>query len=160
MNRFTIALVILTLSLNSMAANIKSEALSAHNKFRALHQAPPLVWDKALASYAEIYASQCEFKHSSGPYGENLAAGYPTITDAVSAWNAEGDQYPYNNPGFYTSTGHFTQLVWKGSKKVGCGFVNCNGKNGTPGYFLVCEYSPAGNITNRGFFKANVLPEK
>ena len=43
-------------------------------------------------------------------------------------------------------TGHFTQLVWKQTRSVGCGRVDCNGKNGVEGWFLVCEYWPPGNV--------------
>ena len=32
--------------------------------------------------------------------------------------------------------------------------VACNGNNGTPGWYLVCEYSPPGNVI--GAFSANV----
>lgn len=35
------------------------------------------------------------FKHSGGPYGENLAAGYPTPEAAVKAWYDENTQYDY-----------------------------------------------------------------
>jgi uncharacterized protein YkwD len=134
------------------------EALAAHNKVRAQHHAPKLVWDETLARYAARHASKCQFKHSSSPYGENLAAGYATISAAVNAWNAEQTQYRYNKPGFSSSTGHFTQMVWKSSKELGCGSAVCDGKNGTPGIYWVCEYNPAGNVTNSGYFKANVLP--
>lgn len=137
---------------------IEQEALSAHNPFRVKHHASPLEWDKTLANYAEHYASKCVFKHSSSPYGENLAAGYPSITAAIAAWYAEQKNYSYLWPGFSYKTGHFTQVVWKSTTKLGCAFVFCNGKNGTPGHYLVCEYSPHGNITNAGYFRKNVLP--
>jgi hypothetical protein len=39
-----------------------------------------------------------------------------------------------------SAAGHFSQLVWKGAKKVGCGQVDCAGKNGTPGKFFTCNY--------------------
>jgi uncharacterized protein YkwD len=137
--------------------SVEQAALAAHNHFRAVHHAPPLVWDTTLANYAERYAAKCKFKHSSSPYGENLAAGYPTVNVAVNAWYAEQAQYSYLWPGFSYKTGHFTQVVWKSTQKLGCAFVLCDGKNGTPGHYLVCEYSPHGNVTNSGYFRANVL---
>ena len=73
-------------------------------------------------------------------------------------WYAEEKHYSYAQPGFSYHTGHFTQLVWKGSKKLGCGYAACNGKHGTPGYYLVCEYSPAGNIARKDYFIDNVRP--
>ena len=136
--------------------DIQQEALAAHNKLRALHHAPKLAWDDKLENYAIRYANKCKFKHSSSPYGENLARGYPTVTRAINKWYAEQAEYSYDNPGFSKSTGHFTQLIWKSSKKLGCGYVSCDGKNGIYGKYLVCEYSPAGNVVNEGFFDRNV----
>jgi uncharacterized protein YkwD len=132
--------------------------LAAHNRLRAQHHAPDLTWDNTLARYAARHAGKCKFRHSSSPYGENLAAGYPSASLAVNAWYAERAQYSYSHPGFSSRTGHFTQMVWKSSKKLGCAYASCNGKNGTPGKYWVCEYSPAGNVVNRGYFEANVLP--
>jgi uncharacterized protein YkwD len=134
----------------------QQEILFLHNKIRTQHQAANLIWDNALAHYAEQYAAKCEFKHSGSPYGENLAAGYPSIRANIDAWYQERKYYSYTHPGFSVKTGHFTQLIWQASKKLGCGFAACNGKNGTPGNYLVCEYSPAGNVTNQGYFKENV----
>ncbi len=158
-------IVILLVSMNyaiadSMIQNktLETTILQAHNKVRQLHHVSPLVWDDELASFAEQYANHCKFKHSGSSYGENLAAGYPSISAAVNAWYIENKLYSYNHPGFSYQTGHFTQMVWKGTQKVGCGYVTCDGNNGTPGRFLVCEYSPAGNIANHGFFANNVLP--
>lgn len=136
---------------------IQKEALAAHNQWRVLHHAPNLIWDKELANYAQKYAKKCWFKHSSSPYGENLAAGFSSISLAVNTWYKEHTRYSYDKPGFSMSTGHFTQVVWKSSKKLGCAYAICDGRNGTPGTFWVCEYSPAGNVTNKGFFAANVL---
>lgn len=134
------------------------EILDTHNDFRALHDSPELQWDNALADYAERHASQCEFKHTHGPYGENLAAGYPTAEAALTAWYDEQRFYSYANPQFSMSTGHFTQMVWKSTRKVGCALIPCNGRHGTPGNYLVCEYSPAGNVVAPGYFAKNVTP--
>lgn len=81
-----------------------------------------------------------------GPNGENLAEGYTNISSAVDAWGNERARYSFRKPGFSEVTGHFTQLVWKHTTSVGCGRVNCNGKNDVEGWFLVCEYWPPGNV--------------
>jgi uncharacterized protein YkwD len=151
-----LALLPIASQANSLAREFQQEIIDGHNHYRSLHDSPNLQWDDALAEYALRHANLCEFKHSRGPYGENLAAGYPTATDAMMAWYDEVEYYSYSNPGFSMNTGHFTQMVWKSTLKIGCAKVRCNGRHGTPGDYLVCEYSPAGNIVSPGYFADNV----
>lgn len=159
MKSITLLSLTLTMSLTSYAmdASEKNEALAIHNQLRAKHNSPALKWDQKLADYAENYATHCNFKHSHGEYGENLAAGYPSISHAIQGWYNENIDYAYNKPQFSSNTGHFTQLVWKSTTKLGCALIHCDGKNGTPGDYLVCEYNPPGNITNEPYFQENVI---
>lgn len=64
----------------------------------------------------------------------------------------EVKNYPYDKPGFYENTGHFTQAVWKGTTKVGCSWntVACDGAA-----YLFCEYDSPGNVI--GEFPENVF---
>lgn len=91
-----------------------------------------------------------------GPYGENLAEGFATPALAINAWAAEEQQYNWAKADFSETTGHFTQLVWKSTTKVGCGAVNCSNSaaDGANGWLLFCEYTPPGNVV--GDFKQNV----
>ena len=41
-------------------------------------------------------------------------------------------------------TGHYTQMVWKGTTEVGCATAS-----GTELTYLVCRYSPPGNIVGQ-----------
>lgn len=136
------------------------KVLTQHNDFRKLHSAPALTWNNQLAQFASQYANRCVFQHSRDKYGENLAAGYPSLSAAIHAWYDEAKSYFYMFPGFSKRTGHFTQLVWKSTTQLGCGYAACNGKNGTPGIFLVCEYNPPGNVLSQRHFVENVLPLK
>ena len=67
-------------------------------------------------------------------------------------WYDEIKDYDFSNPGFGYNTGHFTQVVWKGSKTLGCGIAT--GKYS----WVVCRYGPPGNMM--GDFPENVLPPK
>jgi len=139
----------------SPSGSFGDSCLETHNKYRALHGAGPLEWDDTMANFAHGVSATCVFEHSGGKYGENLAAGYSSAEAAIKAWYDEGSQYSYSGGDFSEATGHFTQVVWKGAKKVGCAQVNCDGSSGTPGVFLTCEYDQ-GNII--GEFTQNVLP--
>jgi len=143
-------------------ANFKSGILSRSNDYRRAHAVKQLTWDSTLASYAKNYlnkagsgAGKCpKFEHSGGPYGENLAIGYATPRDTVSAWGDERAKYDFKKGEFSGATGHFTQLVWAGTTRVGCNRKFCNGDNGIKGWYVACEYAPRGNII--GQFTQNV----
>ncbi|ANB14850.1 Pry2p [Sugiyamaella lignohabitans] len=126
--------------------------LDAHNQDRAKHSASPLVWNATLAAYAQQYLDNqnCVFAHSGGPYGENIASGYGSPSDAIGAWYGEVSQYNFLTGLFSEATGHFTQVVWAGTEQIGCAQVSCSG-----GAFFACEYYPRGNII--GEFLENVF---
>lgn len=97
--------------------------LSAHNSIRSSKHAVALTWSDKLASYAQGVANTCVFKHSGGPYGENLSAGTHSfsIPAAIKLWTDEEKDYNPSNPQF----SHYTQVVWKGSREVGCAKITC-----------------------------------
>lgn len=79
----------------------QSEILKAHNMYRAKHGVSPLRWSSTLATYAKNHANKCVWKHSYGPYGENLAMGTNmTGPYALKLWYNEIKYYDYSNPGF------------------------------------------------------------
>ncbi|GBF94313.1 hypothetical protein Rsub_06935 [Raphidocelis subcapitata] len=133
-------------------ASTYSVLLSRHNGWRRAHSAGALNW-----------ANKCKFQHSSGNYGENLYATSSTqvaraVDGSFYAWYNEIKDYDFSKPDFGYNTGHFTQVVWKGSTKIGCGYKLCPTLAGwAPGRIIVvCQYSPPGNVI--GAFAANVKP--
>ena len=144
--------------------DFQQNALDAHNKYRKKHHVGNLVLSKDLCNiaqkYAETLARTGNFAHSGdsyngNPMGENLFACYgmkitgKTMTDD---WYNEINDYNFNRPGFTSGTGHFTQVVWKGSKQVGFGYAQA--RDGY--YYGVANYYPAGNYMNE--FEDNVFP--
>jgi uncharacterized protein YkwD len=131
------------------------DILDAHNKYRALHGAGPLTWDTSAYQYAQNNANNYDcsgvLTHTHGQYGENLAAGFSSGSSAVQAWYDEGQTYDYAASNSYD---HFTQVVWKGSTKLGCAWKDCTAQNW--GHYVICEYDPPGNVVGQS--RANVLP--
>lgn len=50
--------------------------------------------------------------------------------------------------GSWHDVGHYTQVVWKDTIRVGC--AGSEGRDGN--YRLVCRYSPAGNVMSKSVF--------
>ncbi|KAM3509614.1 hypothetical protein MY10362_000507 [Beauveria mimosiformis] len=152
-------------------------AVKYHNAYRENHSAGSLSWDPTLAAYALELAQTCVFAHNTSMggddfrFGQNLAMAASsgdlgTMDSAVGKaskdWYAEvadfGNSYGQENPATSAMVGHFTQLVWKNTQKVGCATFKCPpGANfNMPSLYTVCNYSPPGNV--QGQYGSNVLP--
>ncbi len=134
---------------------------AAHNEVRAAANPAPavplvtLVWDASISAVAQSWADGCHFMHSQGPYGENIYArsGNNVIAskDVVTSWASESPNYSYanNTCAANQQCGHYTQIVWAGSTKLGCGITRCSQNSpfqGSPNWeFWVCNYDPPGN---------------
>ncbi|XP_017860516.1 PREDICTED: Golgi-associated plant pathogenesis-related protein 1 [Drosophila arizonae] len=135
------------------------EVLQAHNQYRARHGAPPLELDENLCRVASQWAQHLlntnSFQHrQNNQYGENLYMASGANLNgaaAVKSWYDEIKDYNFRSPSFQSSTGHFTQVVWKGSRLLGAGIA----QRGNTVY-IVCNYDPPGNIMNN--FRENVSP--
>lgn len=147
------------------------ELVTSVNAYRARHGVPRVRLDAKVTRYAKSRArkvsSQEELKagHSglSHDYGENLfwhGASEPHRLKgsvAVKEWYDEGAAYDFDAGEFSRGTGHFTQLVWKGSTTIGAARVSGRGHRWHETYIVV-DFRPRGNLT--GAFKENVLPAK
>ena len=150
---------------NSAADGIsafENDMLKRHNYHRAKHGVPPLKWNKRIASFAKQWARTNArrnrmFHRQPNKYGENIywiSGGSVSGSSPVDAWYSEIRYYSYSRPGFSYKTGHFTQVIWKGSTEIGCG----KAKSYSGGTYVVCNYNPPGNYRSR--FRKNVPPRK
>uniref|UniRef100_A0A6G5A5X7 Putative antigen 5 family member n=1 Tax=Rhipicephalus microplus TaxID=6941 RepID=A0A6G5A5X7_RHIMP len=133
---------------------LQRQVLRNTNRYRRLHGVHTLAEDEQLNRYAQAWALKMaqmdSMQHRRRPlHGENLFMWWSSdlrapITGrmAVKAWYDEIKQYDYNNPGFRSGTGHFTQLVWKDCRRLGTGVAR--GRKGT--IYIVSVYEPRGNI--------------
>lgn len=142
----------------------RREVLAAHNRWRAGVGVPPLVWSQALAQSADRWAAQldqggkCELSHSDAPgLGENLywaspvrwSTGLVTLQAlrpafVVDAWGGESADYQPESGACRAgrACGHYTQVVWRDTREVGCARQVCGGVE----QVWVCQYLPAGNV--------------
>lgn len=92
-----------TASVSAEYANdetFQNTVLDATNLYRRQHNASILAWNDTLAEYAKDWSENCEFEHSGGPSGENLASGYPNVTVSIEAWGSERDEYDFEKGEF------------------------------------------------------------
>lgn len=143
----------------------KAEMVNAHNKWRSEVGVANLVWSNRVARVAQAWANQlknegCAMRHSPRrrrqSYGENLywasavrwSNGLREVqnvspSDVVDSWGSEKADYHYSSNSCNSGAvcGHYTQVVWSRTTKVGCGMAICDDK----AQIWVCNYDPAGN---------------
>ncbi len=150
-------------------SSLKARFLRGHNMIRSKYGVGNVVWDNTLARYAQEWANylkknkQCGIQHRTGAmmkkrYGENLAFNWTSKRlqkghfdsspeKVTTSWAKECKDYN-NDQGSCKSgavCGHFTQVVWKDTKKIGCGVAVCEDQGHAEVW--VCNYDPPGNIT-------------
>ncbi|KAI1283027.1 Protein PRY1 [Halotydeus destructor] len=153
---------------DATTAKFQQQCLVAHNGYRKTHSSPALVVDSELVAFAtkraQTMAANSVMKHDAQGRGENLhmawsSAGPSPVncSAVVKAWYDEITLYDFKNvkasEANFGKVGHFTQVVWKGTTKVGCGQAMSQG-----GTFTCCNYMGPGNYL--GQFEKNVLAKK
>lgn len=138
--------------------------VAAHNAVRAAVSPAaspalaPMAWSEEDAAVARAHAAKCVFQHNAqrGPRGENIyasgGAGGKSPRDVVTSWASEAKNYDYAQNRCSGTCGHYTQVVWRESVKLGCAAQKCT--TGSPfgggaWELWVCDYSPAGNMSGR-----------
>ncbi|XP_070803600.1 GLIPR1-like protein 1 isoform X1 [Pituophis catenifer annectens] len=141
--------------------------IDIHNKFRS--QVKPsasnmlyMTFDLALARIARAWANKCVWKHNPNqryhpdrmfkPTGENMWLGGASsnpinVEGPIKAFQSEVNYYTFSTHHCTKVCGHYTQVVWATSHKVGCAVVYCRYMDGKEknNNILVCNYAPAGN---------------
>jgi len=136
--------------------------LAAHNRERARVGVSPLIWDTTLAITAASYGPELErlgtLQHS--PRGnrpgtsENLWTGTRsnyTPEAMVESWIDENKMFRpgifpnVSTTGNWADVGHYTVVIWPTVTAVGCALHRSQAWD-----YLICRYSPKGNIDGRG----------
>jgi hypothetical protein len=104
-------------------------------------------WAERLARDDRMYHSDRESRHGAG---ENLwvgSVGYYSADDMIDGFLAERKKFKpgtfpqVSKTGRWQDVGHYTQIIWPGTKQVGCAVAHNRQHD-----FLVCRYFPAGNV--------------
>uniref|UniRef100_A0A224XVU3 Putative salivary scp/antigen 5 protein n=1 Tax=Panstrongylus lignarius TaxID=156445 RepID=A0A224XVU3_9HEMI len=166
------------LGIKKITKKDKEKLLDAHNRYRELVASGKslgqpaaqnmlvLSWDDYAAQKAFSWASKCKLRPTrlknkyNQTMGQNLYANMTTrngdVNTTFNAWAGEMvkawyDQVKVYNfgPDFSEKTGHYTQLVWATTSKLGCGYSYFKkGEHWHVGY-LVCNYDSSGNKHNQ-----------
>lgn len=155
--------------LNRLSLGQKAEFVEAHNHWRSAVGVPPLAWAEDLAAIAAGWAKSlgdknCTMQHSSREArkgtGENLywasarnwSDGRKEVQavepqQVVDSWGGEIKDYDHgsNRCRGGRMCGHYTQVVWKTTREVGCARRVCADST----QVWVCNYRPAGNYVGR-----------
>ena len=138
--------------------SLDQRLLAAHNRERSAQGVPPLAWDPVLAAEAAAWSGELaatgSFEHADtgddDPQGENLWAGTRGAyapEEMVDGWIEEKGhfrpgRFPDNSKtGDFADVGHYTQLMWRDSDRVGCALAASAEEE-----VLVCRYRTAGNV--------------
>ena len=159
-------------------SELEQLVLNKHNELRELHEdTPPLCYadltgeDVSFAAqeWADHVADIGESSHTPNPkaFGENIAWSSfhetpepePLYIDAVQRWYNEINYWDFalgqrNGNGI---TSHFTQVVWKTTTQLNCGFAASDTFKRA---YVVCQYWPKGNWVKAADYPNEVHPLK
>lgn len=138
--------------------DVEARLLAAHNRERVAAGVPPLTWDPALAAsaaaYGPVLASSGGLDHAPPQMrvgqGENLwmgTRGAFTLERMVADWASEKSMFRpgifpnVSETGRWPDVGHYTQIIWPGTTRVGCALQTSGASD-----YLICRYSPPGNV--------------
>jgi pathogenesis-related protein 1 len=144
---------------NTVSPQEAQQIVDYHNTVRKEVGVPPVEWSPELAAFAQEWANYiastgCAMQHRprdggkwSQKYGENVFWGMGktyTVLDAGKMWYGEKKFWKGGklNGKNWSKTGHYTQMVWSKTTKIGLGKAVC--KNGAT--VIVGNYDPAGNM--------------
>jgi pathogenesis-related protein 1 len=147
-----------TVSTPEQVDAFQRDMIDAHNLTRANalpRPSPalaPVVWSEEAEALALDWAMRCEFEHRpNNLMGENLAvysiSDVPTA-EIAALWSNEANDYTYDNNSCRSGAqcGHYTQMVWRSSVRIGCAVAACDNIPGFgAGALWVCNYDPSGN---------------
>lgn len=138
--------------------------LAAHNRWRSEAGVPDLTWSEVLAQSAQLWADHlaangCRcLSHSQGSQGENIykvssvvwSDGHRDIQSKTpqqitDGWASEIKNYQPEDNSCSGICGHYTQIVWRDSKAVGCAVSTCPDM----AQIWVCHYNPPGNVKGK-----------
>lgn len=144
-------------------SDFANAVLKHHNELRRKHNVSDLQLDSNLMAAAQNWANQLaredQFYHNpNAKYGENLYCSWNSDPNAkvdprgaCQSWYDEIKHYTFGvEPRGVSQIGHFTQVVWKKSQRLGVGYA----KSRSGKMLVVCTYDPRGNYM--GEFNANV----
>ncbi|XP_063617556.1 serotriflin-like [Cydia splendana] len=151
-------------ALSPRRAIVRRKLVLYHNFFRTKVRPTAsnmvlMSWHAEAARQAQEYADHCIFlKHNPieekivthlGACGQNLfaAAEKTPWFFAIKDWFLEYQNFTYGAPiKNLRAVGHYTQMVWATTHKLGCGVARCSGGPWGQFYNYVCHYCPGGNI--------------
>ena len=168
MNKILLVVLVAIISCNNLRNlatfdfdTFYNELIVKHNSIRVKHNSGALTKLDDIAALAQVTANGCVeaggLVHSGNSYnnqwlGQNLyvcGGMTPTADSVLEGWYTEEEvNYDYNtgtskNGGVI---GHFTQVVWKNSKQIGCAIAQGNWSGYRNSYYVCCNYFPGGNI--------------
>lgn len=140
---------------------LEARLLAIHNRERSATGARPLVWDSALAAASASYGPAIErlgkLAHSPASarpgQGENLWMGTRDayeLEEMAGGWAAERSLFrpgifpDVSASGNWSDVAHYTQMIWKGTTRVGCAV-----RKSRKWDYLICRYSPHGNVVGQ-----------
>jgi pathogenesis-related protein 1 len=147
--RFIVVCAVLTVSATAAGDDsLSREMLAAHNAVRATVKTPPLIWSEKLAATAQEWANTLigkkQFLHRpKSKFGENLfeiEGAKSTPKQVVDRWASESSAYDYKTNRCHGVCGHYTQIIWRDTKEVGCAVARGGSRE-----VWACEYNPPGN---------------